>query len=77
MLLFKVTKIYFFKRTGNNVGDGALVLKDESPFEYAEFDPVHVRDLAILTKIFQNERTIDLTCSLALLVSDNVSCMEK
>jgi len=70
MLLYKVTKIYVFKKTGDIVGDRALVLKDGSLFDYAEFDPVHVRDLEILTRRFEKERESTLKCNMACIVNN-------
>jgi len=70
MLLYKVTKIYIHKATGFIVGDRVLVLKDGSTYKTDEFDPIHVKDLAILTKRYEKERNKDnmLRSNLAHLV---------
>ena len=52
------------KKTGEIVGDRALVLKDGSIFKDVENDPIHVRDLAILTKRYQKENTDVLRCNM-------------
>jgi len=55
MLLYKTTRVYVFKRTGDIVGDRALILKDGYLFEDSKADPINIRDIAILTKRYDNE----------------------
>ena len=56
MLLYKTTRVYIHKGTNEIVGDRALVLKDGSTFHKDESDPIRIKDIAILTKRYKNER---------------------
>jgi len=53
----RLREYIFFKRTGDIVGDRALILKDGSLFEDSKADPIHIRDIAILTKRYENEKS--------------------
>jgi len=63
MLVYEVTKVYVLQNTGDIVGDRALVMKDGSLFTKDEYDPIHVRDLVILTKRYAKERDDHLQCN--------------
>jgi len=64
MLLYKTTRVYIFKKTGDIVGDRALILKDGSLFEDSKADPIHIRDIAILTRRYEKERNTMPVCNL-------------
>jgi hypothetical protein len=55
-LTYKTMRIYVHRSTGNIVGERALILKDGSTFKNNERDPIHVRDLAILTEAYKTKR---------------------
>ena len=69
MLLYKTTRVYIHKGTNEIVGDRALVLKDGSTFHKVDFDPIRIKDLAILTNRYKNERESHLRSNYAHLVS--------
>jgi len=50
-----VRNVYVHKKSKFIVGERALVLKDGSIFK-GEFDPIHVKDLATLTKRYEKGR---------------------
>jgi len=56
MLLYKITRVYVFKRTNKIVGDTALILTDGSQFEDSTADPIHIRYSAILIKRYEKEK---------------------
>jgi len=64
MLLYKTTRVYVFKRTGDLVGDRTLILKDGSLFEDSKADPIHIRDIEILTKRYEKEKAPVARCNL-------------
>ena len=68
-LLYKVTRVYIHKSTNEIVGDRVLILKDGSIFRKTEYDPIRIKDLAILTDRYKNERGLHLRSNLAHLVS--------
>ena len=64
-------KIYTHKATGHIVGERALVYKDGSTFKNNELDPIHVRDLELLTKAYEEEeRKSILSCNLITYQND-------
>ena len=64
-------KIYTHKSTGYIVGERALVYKVGSTFKNNELDPIHVRDLELLTKTYEEEeRKSILSCNLITYQSD-------
>ena len=75
MLVYQVTNVYVLSNTKDIVGDRALVLRDGSLFRKPEYDPIHVRDLAILTARYAKERESQLQCNYAseLLGNDSTN----
>ena len=64
-------KIYTHKSTGHIVGERALVYKVGSTFKNNELDPIHERDLELLTKICEEEeRKSIFSCNLITYQSD-------
>jgi hypothetical protein len=68
MLVYETTNVYVLRSTGDIVGSRALVMKDGSLFTKEEYDPIHVRDLVILTNRYSKEREEQLQCN---YVTDN------
>ena len=70
LLTYKTMRIYVHKTTNDIVGERALVLKDGSVYKTNELDPIHVRDLAILTELYDKEEGKALiSCNLAAFSS--------
>ena len=65
MLVYEVTSVYVLRNTGDIVGNRALVMKDGTLFSKDEYDPIHVRDLVILTNRYTKEREEQLQCNYA------------
>jgi len=63
MLVYEVTNVYVLRSTGDIVGSRSLVMKDGSLFTKEEYDPIHVRDLVILTNRYTKEREEQLQCN--------------
>ena len=70
LLTYKTMKIYVHKTTHDIVGERALVFKDGSVYRTNELDPIHVRDLAVLTELYDKEEGKALiSCNLAAFSS--------
>ena len=69
MQLYTVNNVYVHKQTGFIVGTRSLILKDGSMYRKPEPDPIHVKDLVILTNRYKNEREKNLKCNLAHVVN--------
>ena len=63
-MIYKVMDVYVNKSTGFIVGDRAMVLKDGSLYDKTEYDPIHVKDLARMTKDYQLDKNQTLRCNL-------------
>jgi len=74
MLLYRITRVYEFKKTGDIIGDSALIFKDGSLFENFKADPIHIHDLVIITKRYEKEKQSNITCNLITALS---GCLAK
>jgi hypothetical protein len=54
-LLYFVTKVYRQRKSGYIVADRVLILSDGSHHKIPDHLPTHVRDIEILTKMFEEE----------------------
>ena len=73
MLVYKTVRVYIHKSTGFIVGDRVLVLKDGQTSNSAQYDPVHIRDLALLTDKYNTCYSNNLRCNLLHLVTGETS----
>ena len=70
-MLYKVMDVYVNRSTGFFVGDRAMVLKDGSLYDKTEYDPIHVNDLARMTKDYLLDKNQALRCNLTRLVDNS------
>jgi hypothetical protein len=69
MLLYKTTRVFVHKPTNEIVAGRRLILKDGSTFNKEEYDPIRIKDIAILTNRYETEKSNILKCNYTHLVT--------